>query len=99
MLAVKDLPTADTLQGPQASVANSFQDNSARMAKNILPLREKIRPLCKTWSFIYRFIKIRPILNHFRVGICDNSSFFIHSQEKVKATTLFQIRPLFGPFW
>ncbi len=45
------------------SVANSFQDNTARLGKNSF-IEKKIRPLCKNYILTFIsliFIKIRPV--------------------------------------
>ncbi len=70
---LKRIYLLDNLQGPQASVANSFQDNPAKLAKHILQLREKIRPLCKN-NLLLSIVssKLDQFLNHFRVRICES---------------------------
>jgi hypothetical protein len=58
---------------------------------------EKIRFLCKNDPLSLVLSKLYQFFNLFRGKICENSS-LIH-RGKVKATTLFQILPLFCPFW
>jgi hypothetical protein len=58
--------------------ANSCQDNSARLAKKFCLWKNLA--LSKNKNFSLVFMKLGPIvLNHFRLKICEKSTFSINS--------------------